>query len=398
MPIDAPIDPFTGLSAARFGLYVHFPYCLARCPYCDFAIAVSKVVPEQRYADAVIAELDLRLSEWPELRGRRMDSIYFGGGTPSLWGAEHVKRVIDEVRARFDLSPSAEISLEANPEIADAARYAGYREAGVNRLSLGVQSFDAGTLKALGRAHDAAQADAAVQKAREAGFDNVSLDLIYGAEAQTVDVVRRDAEHAVSLNPDHISAYALTVERDVLAVETVLARRLRKGELTLPEDDEAVAMVDAAVQTFERAGILRYEVSNFARPGKHSRHNALYWTGGEYLAVGVGAVGLIGNSRYTNLRGSEHYLSSVETKTRPDAQREELSREERFEERLAMGLRLANGIDLRAVCEAYGQPAEARLQRAEQFVRDGFAEWQGPRLRLTPKGMDVHSEIAARLI
>ncbi|MFL5320696.1 MAG: radical SAM family heme chaperone HemW, partial [Myxococcaceae bacterium] len=315
MPIDAPIDPLTNLSAARFGLYIHFPYCLARCPYCDFAVTVAREIPEKRYADAILRELDLRIAEWPELRGRRLDSIFFGGGTPSLWQAEHVERVIEGVRSRFDLSPTAEISLEANPEVADAGRYEGYRRAGVNRLSLGVQSFDERTLRSLGRAHDAAQAERAFHIARAAGFDVVSMDFIYGVQGQSVEQVRADAERAASLRPDHVSAYALTVERDVLAVETTLSRQLRKGELTLPEESELVEMANAVVQGFEGAGLQRYETSNFARAGLHSRHNALYWTGGEYLAAGVGAVGLVHGVRYTNQRGTEHYLSSVEAGT-----------------------------------------------------------------------------------
>lgn len=395
---DAPIDSLTGLSAARFGLYIHFPYCLARCPYCDFAVTVSKVIPEQRYADAITRELDLRLAEWPQLRGRRLDSIFFGGGTPSLWDAQHVARVIREVRERFDVSPTAELSLEANPEVADAARYAGYREAGVNRLSLGVQSFDAKTLKSLGRAHDDVQAGAAFRMARAAGFDVVSMDFIYGVHGQTVADVKRDAERAASFAPDHLSAYALTVERDVLAVETSLSRQLRKGELALPEENALVDMAHTVVEVFQAAGLARYETSNFARPGMHSRHNALYWTGGEYLAAGVGAVGLVGETRFTNLRGSEHYLSTVESGALPENERETLSVEERFEERLAMGLRLSTGVDIRRLCDVFQQPFSRREEQVNRFIRDGFAEWHDGRLRLTRRGMDVHSEVAARLI
>lgn len=392
------VDLASGMRAAAFGIYIHFPYCLSRCPYCDFAITVAETVPHERYADAVLRELSLRLAEWPFLRGRTVESIYIGGGTPSLWTPVQLQRVLSGIRAELTVSRDAEISLEANPEIADAGRYGAYAKAGVNRLSLGVQSFDAATLKTLGRSHDAAQAEAAIRMARDGGFSNVSLDLIYGVQGTNVAAAVADAERAVALGVEHVSAYALTVERDVLAIETQFARALRKGELSLPGDDESVEMAHGVAAALERGGLRRYETSNFARDGFHSTHNALYWTGGEYLGLGMGAVGRVAGTRTFNLRGAENYLSTVEAGRAPESARESLGATELFEERLAMGLRLATGVDVSLVCKAYGVDVGDRLKRAAQFVTDGFAEWNGPRLRLTDRGMDIHTEIAARLI
>ncbi|MCE9669250.1 radical SAM family heme chaperone HemW [Myxococcus stipitatus] len=401
MPFDAPVDPLTGMPAARFGLYLHFPYCLAKCPYCDFAVAVARQVPEERYASAVLAELDARLAALPSLRTRPLESIFLGGGTPSLWHPRHVARVLEGIASRMAVSPGAEVSLEANPERADAERFEGYRAAGVNRLSLGVQSFQARTLKALGRAHDAAQVELAVSLARRADFPVVAMDFIYGVHGQQLAEVEDDARRAVALAPEHLSTYALTVERDVLAVDTPLSKQLQRGELELPPDDTVVDMARVVRQVYGAAGLRRYEVSNHARAGYSSRHNALYWTGGEYLALGVGATGmLLGPApfRYVNLRSPEKYLREVEAGRLPEEGREALGPEELFAERLAMGLRLVSGVDWEEVCRRHGQPVEPRRAEVARLVEHGFATLADGRLALTEKGADVHSAICARLL
>ncbi|NTX61341.1 radical SAM family heme chaperone HemW [Myxococcus sp. CA051A] len=401
MPFDAPVDPLTGMAAARFGLYLHFPYCLAKCPYCDFAVAVAKQVPEERYANAVLAELDTRLAASPELRSKPLESIFLGGGTPSLWHPRYVARVLEGIAARLTVSPGVEVSLEGNPERADAERFAGYRAAGVNRLSLGVQSFRPETLKALGRAHDAAQVELAVELARRAGFPVVSMDFIYGVHGQSVTQVEEDARRAVALAPEHLSTYALTVEREVLAEDTPLSKRLKRGELELPADDDVVEMARVVREVYGAAGLRRYEVSNHAREGFSSRHNALYWTGGEYLALGVGATGMLLTpepSRYVNVRSPEKYLGEVEAGRLPEEGREALGPEELFAERLSMGLRLVSGVDWEVVCERYGQSVEARRVEVARLVEHGFATLTGGRLALTEKGADVHSAVCARLL
>jgi putative oxygen-independent coproporphyrinogen III oxidase len=398
----APRDPLTGLSASRFGLYIHFPYCLSKCPYCDFASTVAREVPEERYARAVLAELDLRLETAPEMTDRPLDSIYIGGGTPSLWGPEHVDVILTRVQARFSIASGAEVTLEANPGAADARRFEGFRKAGINRLSIGVQSFQPSTLRALGRTHDAHTAVQAFKAARAAGFANVSMDFIYGAPGQLLESAVADADRAVTLGPEHLSAYALTLEREALAEDVPLAKQLLRGELVLPSDEETLEMAQGIRAVYAAAGFERYETSNYARPGFHSRHNALYWTGGEYLALGAGATGFIFQSsepvRYSNHRSAERYLFELAAGRRPEASRETLHRRELFEERLAMGLRLARGIDVRAVCEFFGEPFAKRESELERLMVAGFAQRSESRFALTARGADLHTSICSRLI
>ncbi|MFZ5467807.1 MAG: radical SAM family heme chaperone HemW [Myxococcota bacterium] len=391
----APLDSLTGLSAARFGVYVHFPYCLSKCPYCDFASTAAKEVPQERYARAVLAELDQRLEG---LAAREVHSVYFGGGTPSLWETRQVARVLEGLAQRLPIAQRAEVTLEANPDAADVARFAGFRAAGINRLSIGVQSFQPSTLAALGRAHDGPTAMRAFHSARAAGFDNVSLDFIYGVHGQSREQAVTDARTAVALAPEHLSAYALTLEKEALAEEVPLAKQLARGEVRLPPEEETAAMGHAVREVYEAAGLKRYEISNYARAGFHSRHNALYWTGGEYLALGVGATGTVGRVRYSNLRSAEQYLAAVEARQLPEASREQLGRAELFAERVAMGLRLSEGVDLEAACRVFDVPYGERGREVERLLAHGMARKVDGRLVLTEAGADLHSSISAALI
>jgi len=367
------VDPLTGLEVARRGLYVHFPYCLRRCPYCDFTIAIARTVPGARYADAVLAELRLRLAQPPAWADRPLDSIYLGGGTPSLWDPREVRRVVQGFAEALTLASDAEISLEANPEVADTARLAGYRAAGVNRLSLGIQSFEPAVLATLGRSHSPSEAEDAFRAARAAGFENVSVDLIHGVPGQSLAGAVEDARRAVALGPEHVSSYVLTVERDHLGAETVFSRRLRQGRLALPDEGSVVEMVDAVGELLASAGLERYEISSHAVPGRHSRHNALYWTGGESLR-----------------------LEAVEAGRLPDEERESLGPEALYEERLLLGLRLRSGLDLGRLWAEQG--IAPRSAEVDVLVRDGFLEPLGPRFRLTRRGAHLHQEISARLV
>jgi len=329
------LDPRTGLDAARFGVYVHFPYCLSKCPYCDFASIAAKVIPQERYTGAIERELALRGAQ-EDLRGREVESIFIGGGTPSLWEPSLVARVLEGLRRALRLSASCEVTLEANPGASDAERFAAYRAAGVNRLSMGVQSFEPAILSALGRAHDGPTALRAFEAARAAGFDNVSMDFIYGVQGQTLAQVEADAHRAASLGSEHLSAYALTLDRESLAEEVPLARALRRGEVQLPPDELVVQMQRAVARIYGAAGLERYEISNYASAGRHSRHNALYWTQGDYLALGVGATGTLEAAdghrfRYSNHRSAEAYLAQVEAGALPEASREPLTTIELFE-------------------------------------------------------------------
>jgi oxygen-independent coproporphyrinogen-3 oxidase len=393
---DAPVDPYTGLSAARFGVYVHFPWCLSKCPYCDFASTVAvREIPEERYTAAILRELEVRAEG---LAGKTVDSIFIGGGTPSLWAAERVTRVLDALAGKLTLSPTIEVTLEANPGASDAGRFAAYRAAGVNRLSIGVQSFLPSTLAALGRAHDGPLARAAFEKARKAGFDNVSLDFIYGVQGQSPEEAAADAKAAAELQPEHLSAYALTLDKEALAEDVPLAKQLARGEVTLPPDDQVLQMQRSVAGAYAAVGLQRYEVSNYAKPGRHSRHNALYWTGGEYLALGVGATGRLGHRRYSNQRSADRYLLEVEARGVPDAKEEALDEATLFRERLTMGLRLTNGIDLERLCADAGEDFGPRREQVALMAKHGLLETVEGRQRLTDKGFDVHSAVCSRLM
>lgn len=397
MQPEAPIDALTGLEAARLGVYIHFPYCLSKCPYCDFASTAAKTIDDERYTRAVLWELEQRVEQLG-LRGREVTSIFIGGGTPSLWKPASVARVLQSLSSLLTVAARCEITLEANPGAADAERFSEFRAAGINRLSMGVQSFESVTLATLGRAHDGATALQAYDAARAAGFDNVSMDFIYGVHGQTEAQVEADARRAVSLGSEHLSAYALTLDKASLAEEVPLAKQLARGEVHLPPDETVVRMQRTVRDVFRGGGLQRYEISNYAKPGWHSRHNALYWTGGEYLSVGTGATGYINTNRYTNQRSAEKYLYQIEAGQLPESSRETLTAEERFEERVAMGLRLTTGVDLEAVCAQFGQDARKRDITVRHLLSAGMALMREGRLVLTDEGMDVHSAIAARVM
>jgi oxygen-independent coproporphyrinogen-3 oxidase len=397
-----------------FGIYIHFPYCLSKCPYCDFASRAEKVIPQERYTEAVLRELRVRAAQFP---GREAVSIYFGGGTPSLWDPPQFARVLSEARSLWPVRADAEITLEANPGTMGGAgfagdgrspqggasegegRFAAFREAGANRISIGVQSFAPQQLVSLGRKHSPDDAVRALQTARKAGFTNVSLDLIHGAEAQTPELAARDAATAVALEPEHISCYALTLVG--LAEEVPMARAVRRGELTLPDEEASAEMGEAVRAELSRGGYARYEISNYARPGYEAVHNSLYWRGGEYAAAGCGACGFRraanGGRRWANDRSPERYMERVEETGSGEASFEDVGVEEHLRERLFTGLRLAEGIDLDALSRDLDVPVRQRFaKQIESLQRDGLASLDGPTLRLNERGMDLHSEASLR--
>lgn len=376
-----------------FGIYVHFPYCTARCPYCDFAVAVERAIPQERYTRAVLAELALRA---PAFEGLAARSLYLGGGTPSLWDPARVAEVVAAVRDRFALAPGAEVTLEANPETDDRGRFAAYAAAGVNRFSLGIQSFDPGVLAKLGRRHRPEDAERAV-RAAAAVVENVAVDVIYGARRSTLETARADGARLAALPVTHVSAYALTLDREVLAEETPLARLARQGRLPLPSDDEVVAQARALRGALRRAGLRRYEVSNFARPGFESVHNRLYWASDSYLGLGVGAYGARHGDdgasaiRYGNARTPAAWLEAVEAGRLPTAEEDVLGPRELGEERLMLALRTREGAPLAAV-------APARRGEVERLRRARLAVVRGERLVLTSRGLDLHSAVVERLL
>lgn len=381
---------------ARFGVYVHFPYCLSKCHYCDFASVAEPRIPHRRYLAALLRELELRIEERGPLPAP-VDSLYVGGGTPSLWDPECLARLIEALRAKLPFAPDAELTLEANPRAAEISSLSRLRQAGIDRLSFGVQSFHPRTLKALGRTHDGAEAVAAIERAKKAGFPRLSVDLIFGAPGQTPGQARADAEKAVALGVDHVSFYGLTLEG--LAIEVPLAKLVRRGRVKVPDDVAQEKMGREVRAILEDAGLARYEISNFARPGQASRHNLLYWHGGEYLALGCGAHGFYAHGeravRYGNDRNPARYLEAEE----PTVEREHLTRQERFAERLFLGLRLVQGLDLQtAASETVGAIPASTEAAIGPLVRAGLLEREGARLWCTERGLDFHTELAAKLL
>lgn len=355
-----------------FGVYVHIPFCAHRCDYCDFATWTDRAHLIDEYVDACIA--DLERHDAPPAT-----SVFFGGGTPSLIPGEQLARILDAIT----LAPGAEVTVECNPDSVDAAKFAAYRAAGVNRLSLGVQSMTSHVLAALNRTHDPANVERAVALARAEGFARINLDLIYGTPGETLAEWERTVEGALALQPDHISAYALTVEP-----ATPLGKRVAAGAAA-PDDDlqaDAYAIADDA---FAAAGMEWYEISNWARPGEACRHNLLYWTEGEYLGIGCAAHGHAAGRRWWNVRTPERYIAALRDGNSPEAGAEELDDATRAEEAFALALRTSGGAQF--------DPA-ARSVVAE-LAADGLVTIVAPeRIVLTRRGRLLASDVTARLL
>ena len=266
-----------------FSLYVHIPYCVSKCPYCDFNSHVAARIPEEEYTRTLLRELR-HYSASEAWANRSVKTIFFGGGTPSTFQGTSIAAILDEAAGLFPFDERMEITLEANPGAVDASRFRDYRRCGVNRISVGAQTFDADLLRFLGRVHSADETRQALNSIREAGFDNFSLDLIYGIPGQTVDGVSRDLSQALACEPPHLSAYNLTIEEG-----TPFHARYRQGLLKPLDEEVEIEMAERVQHALVRAGLERYEISNYARPGLESRHNVNYWEGGDYLGIGAGA-------------------------------------------------------------------------------------------------------------
>ena len=387
-----------------FGLYLHFPFCRSKCRYCDF-FSLTDAVPHEAYARAIERECRLREPFW---QGRLAQSLYLGGGTPTLWDAPFLRRAMDALRDQISFAPAAEWTIEANPGTVDAPRLSACREAGFNRLSIGVQSFDDALLSSMGRVHTAREAIQAAEAAREAGFESLSLDLIHGLPGQTRAGAMADLETALSLQPDHLSLYELMV--DHLETETPLSRDVASGVVRLPDEETVFEMGRALAERASLAGFTRYEISNFARAGHDSRHNQLYWTGGEYLGLGCGAVGFAlddpgdparGGRRWQNTRDMGRYLSALTRGELPEASGERLDGQTLFEEFVMLGLRRSAGVDLALARERF-QVSRGRIEaiqsRALVLAREGLLQIDGTRMVATREGLDLHTSLALNLL
>lgn len=401
-----------------FGVYIHFPYCQQRCPYCDFAVAVRKTIPHERYLLALRAEL---LAKAPLFPGRRAISVYFGGGTPSLWRPECVAAALDAVLATFP-SPrgiTAEVTLECDPHGVSDEQLAALRQAGVNRLSIGAQSLQPRHLSQLGRQHRPGDVPDLVRRARALGFANLSLDLMIGLIGQRPAELSDDLARLLELAPEHLSLYQLTVEPG-----TALSARVRRGEVTPPDEGAQADAYDQVRRTLQGAGYLHYEISSFARrteadqaAGRDLRavHNRLYWTSGEYLGLGVSAHSFRrlsdgSGERFANVRGVESHLelwggpaAPVAFTPEPDAPGLQLyehrSAEELGREALWLGLRALDGLSCERFAAQHGyDPRQLHAELLARLVERGLLERSGEILRLSPRGALFADEVGAEFL
>jgi oxygen-independent coproporphyrinogen-3 oxidase len=375
-----------------FGVYVHWPFCLSKCPYCDFNSHVRHAdIDEARFVRAFTAEIAATAERIP---GREAASIFFGGGTPSLMQPATVGAILDAIARHWTLARDVEVTLEANPTSVEATRFRGYRTAGVNRVSLGVQALDDGALTALGRLHSAAEALAAVAIAR-AAFPRYSFDLIYARPGQTVTAWRGELARAIAQAADHLSLYQLTIEPD-----TPFATLRAAGKLAIPDDDTARALYDVTQDVCGAHGLPAYEISNHARPGGECRHNLVYWRYGEYAGIGPGAHGRLdvgGRRRATATeKNPERWLALVEAHGHGLVVDDTLMRAEEADELLLMGLRLAEGIELQRYADRAGKPLDP--DRIADLVQGGLVETTPEgRLRVTAAGFPLLDAVVADL-
>jgi oxygen-independent coproporphyrinogen-3 oxidase len=382
-------------TAPGFGIYIHWPFCRSKCPYCDFNSHVRERVDHARWRNALLRELEHYARD---TQGRAVTSIFFGGGTPSLMEPDTVAALIARARDLWSFTDDVEITLEANPTSAEIGKFRAFRAAGINRVSLGVQSLVATDLAFLGRQHDAAQALAAVELAA-AAFDRFSFDLIYARPNQTLAQWRQELDRALAFAAGHISLYQLTIEPG-----TQFEQAVARGDFRVLDEERAAELYEATVARLGAAGLADYEISNFARPGEESRHNLTYWRYGDYVGIGPGAHGrlTLGGDKIATRqhRAPEAWLDLVERDGHATRQRDLVPRTERRNEMLMMGLRLKEGVPLARIEEESAQPFaqainEARLKR---LTDGGFLALTDDRLLATPSGRQRLDAVLSALI
>ena len=383
------------MSPAPLGVYVHWPFCKSKCPYCDFNSHVRDGVEQARWRAALLRELEHAAREAP---GRRVETMFFGGGTPSLMEPETVAALIARTRQLWDSAPEIEITLEANPTSVEAGRFAALAEAGVNRVSLGVQALDAASLKFLGREHSTDEALEALATARR-HVARHSFDLIYARPGQTPEAWAEELERALTLAGEHLSLYQLTIERG-----TRFFTDHARGTFVLPDEEASAAMFEHTQARLEQAGLPAYEISNHARPGAACRHNLIYWRYQDYVGIGPGAHGRFadGATKKATRRssGPEAWLEAVERVGHGTAETSTVEGQDLVEEALMMGLRLADGIDRATFASVTGvDPVEAlEAARLDPLVRAGFLEVDPTHLRATPEGRQRLNALLERLV
>lgn len=379
------------------GLYLHIPFCLRKCPYCSFYSLAGRADTHQRYAEAISIQLRLYAKNYAEKYQnnlRPLTSIFFGGGTPTLLPPQTLSRLLAECLDQFTVANQAEISIEVNPATVDGKGLDILRQAGFNRLSIGVQSLHDEELRQLGRPHTVADAVETVQLARRAGFENINLDLMYGLPEQKLQTWQRTLEDALKLQPTHLSLYELTIEDD-----TSFARLERQGKLALPTEDTVLLMLEETQQALMQAGFQRYEISNYAQPGYQCRHNINYWQNGEYLGLGPGAVAFFNKTRRTVIADAEQFCERLEKGEELWQDREKLDQDAAFRETVIMGLRMTTGVSLTDISKRFGINTEAYYSETlHRLIRQGMLQIVQDRLQLTAQGFLLANTVMAELV
>jgi oxygen-independent coproporphyrinogen III oxidase len=381
----------------NFSLYIHIPWCQSKCPYCDFNSHAAVVWPEDEYVRALIAEMERRATE-PAWNRKSLRTIFFGGGTPSLFDPQSIGRILDAAQRLFGFEPDIEITLESNPGTVDLAKMTGMRAAGVNRISFGAQSFNPAILKFLGRIHSAEETRQAARAAHRAGFDRLNLDLIFAVPGQTVADVRNDIAEVIALGPDHISAYNLTFEEG-----TAFFTEMKRGRITpLPNDDQA-SMFALVRNELPRGGFPMYEISNYAQPGHEARHNLTYWRGQSYLGIGAGAHSFAregaGGRRWWNERMPARYSAAALAGGIAEAGSETIGGTIAAGEFVFLNLRLREGFALADFEERFGVSFDARFgSPAARLLETELLLREGGRIRLSDRGLELADSVFAEFV
>ena len=379
-----------GALNSDIGLYIHIPFCVRKCGYCDFATYPYR--PEM--VDGLIAAIETEARRSASDAPGPVRTVFIGGGTPSLLTGRQMTRLLRSLRKTYSIDPEAEVTVEANPETADAERLKKYRAAGVNRLSIGAQTFDDDALRLLGRTHAASDTIKAVRAARAAGFDNLSLDLMFGLPGQTLRQWQNDVQKALALEPTHLSAYNLTIEP-----KTLFNHWQKRGQLQLPEDDLQADMYEWTLDAMERAGYPYYELSNYAAPGWECRHNLRYWRNEPHAALGPGAAAYLNGTRSVNTRGTRSYLKRIAEGRIAAVESERLTGLAERAETIRQALRMRSGLRLTDYESRFGSDVRVDFQsELDQLTRLGLTELLDGALRLTRRGALLANEAFLRLL
>lgn len=361
------------------GIYIHIPFCIKKCAYCDFLSFSAEDKVRREYVKALVSQIE-------KSGGGAVDSIFIGGGTPSVLESGDVLKIMEAVQRKFELDKNCEITIEINPATVTEEKLVSYKKAGINRISMGVQSFSDDELKGLGRLHTASQAEESFKLLRKCGFSNINLDLMFAIPNQSIESFKKSLEHAVMLSPEHISAYSLIIEEG-----TPFYEMEKCGQIQEADEDLYEKMFALAKSFLEKNGYMRYEISNFSKKGFESRHNLKYWNGEDYLGFGLGAVGFLKNTRYENTKKLKEYFEGKEP------EKTTLSKEELISEYIITGLRKTEGINLEEFKEKF-ETDFLKTYDIQKYISGGFMEIKNGRIFFTEDGIKVSNEILCRFV